>query len=55
MPEIRVDLEILCTCGEELTATNKWAGRIEVTPCERCGQNQYDVGFSEAMKEAGHD
>ncbi len=52
MPEVRVDLEVLCTCGADLSVSNEWAGRIFIEPCEKCLQNQYDVGFTEAMKEA---
>ena len=51
MPETRVDLEVLCTCGEELEFSNKWAGSIIVSPCSKCAEVKYDEGYAVAEKE----
>lgn len=54
MAEIRVDLEILCICGNELTAKNKYAGLIEIEPCEKCLDVARDEGYSQGEKEVGN-
>lgn len=52
MPEIRVDLEILCVCGRELVVQNRYSGQIEVEPCEDCGRGKYNEGYDVGHKEA---
>lgn len=52
MAEIRMDLEIVCTCGRELTFRNRFASQIEIEPCEDCGLEKYNEGYDVGHKEA---
>jgi hypothetical protein len=51
MPEVRVDLEVVCECGDELEISQRWAGSIKVTPCQKCLEQQYEKGQSDLQKE----
>lgn len=60
MPEINVEIEVWCSCGEGLcnqsSDSNKGRGAgIEVEPCGKCletaKQQGYDEGYDEAQKE----
>ena len=56
MPEVRVDLEVLCECGAELVIEqNKWAGSITVQACEDCLNASYEEGKSDLQEEIGRD
>ena len=52
MAEIKVDLEAVCECGDELNIIqNIWSGSIKVSPCKRCMEEKYDEGFAKGQKE----
>jgi hypothetical protein len=53
MADIKVDLEALCTCGDELIIkpTNH-AGQFVVTPCDRCLLDKFNEGYDVGHKEA---
>ena len=48
MPEVRVDLEVLCVCGDDLAFTNKNASQIQVEPCQKCLDESYEGGLKDA-------
>ncbi len=45
MPEIKVDVELVCTCGNDLNAKDK-GGYFEVDPCESCLAEKYNEGIA---------
>ena len=51
MPEITVDLNVLCECGNELSVEQKCGGEITVTPCQNCLDQKYDEGQTDLQKE----
>jgi hypothetical protein len=51
MAEIKVDLEVLCECGKDLTVSkNTWAGQIIISPCQSCLEDKYDEGIRDGIK-----
>lgn len=52
MTEIRVDLEVLCKCGDDLKFSNRNASQIEVEPCQRCLDESYEDGRGDGKVEA---
>ncbi len=58
MPEISIDVEVWCSCGEGLCSQSsaEYRGRgIVVEPCEKCLEvartGGYDEGYEEGQKE----
>jgi hypothetical protein len=56
MLEIKIDLEALCTCGAELTVSQKWSGQIMIDPCDTCTDASYsqghEEGYNKGLKES---
>jgi len=51
MPDVRVEIEVWCSCGEGLCGQSRGrAGGIVVEPCKRCQQEAHDEGYEEAMR-----
>lgn len=57
MADINFEVNVYCSCGEELdvgvnaaTVHNRWQTSLEVEPCQKCGEKQYDAGFSEGER-----
>ena len=59
MPEITIDIEVWCSCGEGLChQSSEHAGNrtgIDVEPCEKCinaaRQEGHDEGYTERKEE----
>ena len=58
MPEINIDVEVWCSCGEGLcnqSSTAKRGTGVEVEPCEKClevaRKEGYDEGYDEGEGE----
>jgi len=55
---INVDFEVFCSCGEGLcnsctvgTTTRRGMPYIEVEPCQKCLDKQYELGVEEGSKD----
>jgi hypothetical protein len=46
-----VELEVICDCGMELDTSVGYAGRITVTPCDRCLAEERDEAYREGKEE----
>lgn len=59
MPEVSVEIEIYCSCGEGLCNTSTGgSGRrgepiITVEPCEKCLEKARDEGYDQGYSEGG--
>lgn len=54
MAEIKVDIEAVCECGNQLTIhQDTWSGNIKVDPCEKCKQEAYDEGLNDGAELEG--
>jgi hypothetical protein len=52
MPEVKFDVEVFCTCGDELSIIpGGFGGQIQVRPCENCLEIKYQEGYTVAEKE----
>jgi len=54
MPEISIDIEVWCSCGEGLcgqseTKTTRWGSGIVVSPCQKCMDAQYENGVDDGV------
>ena len=62
MPEIGIEIEIYCTCGEGLcnqSSAGKTKGReqpyFEVGPCELCLKKERELGYEDGYNQAEED
>lgn len=62
MPEISVEIEIYCSCGEGLcgnTSSGRTSGRgqeyFTVEPCEKCLEHARDEWYAQAIRELEKD
>jgi len=57
MPELTVEFEVYCSCGNGLCGQttdggeNKWGSYITVEPCEKCLDQKYDEGHEDGYEE----
>ena len=42
-----VEVEVFCTCGDELDIQRIGDGTINVSPCDNCLSKKYDEGYAE--------
>jgi len=59
MPDISVEIEVYCSCGEGLcgqTTTGRTRGRgqefFTVEPCKKCLGNSEDAGYKKGYEKA---
>ena len=54
MPEITIDVEVWCSCGEGLCnqADSNGATGIVVEPCEKCQKKAKEEGYDEGFEAA---
>ena len=55
MPSLSLEFEVYCSCGAGLsnqsdTGTGRHGQFITVDPCQKCLEEQYDLGYAK-----GHD
>lgn len=63
MAELRVDLDVVCTCGKVLDTTDAVRDQITVSPCEACLSEAekegrrlgYDDGYGDGYGEGFND
>ena len=46
-----VEVEVFCTCGDELDIQRIGDGTINVSPCDNCLKKKYDEGYDEGYAE----
>lgn len=47
MAQIKFEVEVYCTCGDELTVRESGNGTLEAQPCQSCLDKKYEDGYSE--------
>jgi len=44
MAKMTFEVEVYCTCGDELTVKETGDGTLEANPCQSCLDKQYEEG-----------
>lgn len=55
MPEVKVEIEVWCSCGEGLCGQSTGRGRsggITVEPCDKCLKEAEQEGYDRGYKDA---
>ena len=57
MPEVSIDIEVYCSCGEGLCNqstgdSGRYGPKVTVEPCLKCQSEEYERGYEEGYKEA---
>lgn len=47
--KFEVEVEVFCTCGDELTVKRVGDGTLNVEPCDRCLTDKYNEGYDEGV------
>jgi len=57
MPEVSIDIEIYCSCGQGLCSqstggSGRYGPNITVEPCEKCVDESYERGVEDGWEKA---
>ena len=47
--KVEIEVEVYCTCGDELTVKRVGDGTLNVEPCQNCLDNKYNEGLDDGL------